>query len=159
MASQLEPLTDPHGYAIDRARLTYHRRYASHAKGMPRVRTVAELEGYAPLGSALVPCGECWPAKAEAATERHPIDRNVVTLTDGIAEDVTGEDVTNDYLVEVDRGSPAEEPGLPVGVSTAREKARGAARRRVAAPAADPSPLPSEPDPDVEPDEPITDEA
>ena len=62
--------TDPEGYAVDRVLHAVHRRYAVHAAGLARTRSVAGVLTLL-AGAEPVVCRRCWP------TYRKPRPRKV----------------------------------------------------------------------------------
>lgn len=52
---------DPEGYAVNAPLRLVHRRYASHAEGLPRTRTLAGVATLVGDTEEPVVCRQCWP--------------------------------------------------------------------------------------------------
>lgn len=67
------------GYAVDPTGMV-HRRYAVHARGLPRSRTLDGALGH--VRGKAIPCPECWPqvVKPKSRAKGGPVHRATATI-------------------------------------------------------------------------------
>lgn len=108
--------TSPVGWAIDLERRILHRRYADHARGLPRVRTAAEVRTY--LGDSPTGCSSCWPPEPEPIAPAKRTRRARVAIEDkppadfGTQELGYGE-IPDDLQSLIDSATEREDPDAP----------------------------------------------